>query len=78
MNGFQQGSFAKQMPGKKYYITDRDHCHKIDDNNLTFLLEKKTHPGEYFLSKTKNINVHVMNKFSLGELLNEFYNVSSE
>ena len=78
MNGFQQGSFAKQMPGKKYYITDRDFCHKIDNDNLTFLLEKKTHPGEYFLSKTKNMNVHVMNKFSLGELLNEFYNVSSK
>lgn len=78
MNGFSSGSFAKQMPGKKYYITDRDFCHSIKDDSITMLLEKSDKAGEYFLSKTQGMNVHIMNKFSLGEVLNEFYNVSSK
>ena len=76
MNGCTTGSFAKQMPGKKYYITDRDFCHTINNDSITLLLEKHKSSGEYYVSKTQGLNVHVMNKFSLGEILNEFYNVS--
>ena len=78
MNGFAQGEFAKQLPGKKYYITDRDFCHKIVDDKITLLLEKTKPSGEYYLSRTQGLNVHIMNKFSLGEVLNEFYDASAE
>lgn len=65
MNGYSAGEFAAPLPGKHFYTTDRDVLEKIKDDELTFLVEKKDHLGEYTLLKTKGLNVHVMNKFSL-------------
>ena len=71
MNGFEDSDWAKELPGKMFYTLDRDFIKKIDNNSLTFLLQKQEYHGEYILSSTKDCNVHVMNKFSLGELINE-------
>ena len=70
MNGFEDSDWAKELPGKMFYTLDRDFIRKIDNNSLTFLLQKQEYHGEYILSSTKDCNVHVMNKFSLGELIN--------
>jgi hypothetical protein len=70
MNGFQKGDFASHMPGTKIYSTDRDILCKIQDNELTFLVEKKDRLGEYTLLKTNSQNIHVMNKFSLERIIN--------
>ena len=70
MNGFMEGNWAKNLPGTLYYTLDRDLLHKIDDAKLIFLLQKENIHGEYILSSTKDMNVHVMNKFSLERLLN--------
>lgn len=71
MNGFQQGDFATPIPGTKLYTTDKDILWKIDEDELTFLVEKKNRLGEYTLLKTNSQNVHVMNKFSLERLIDE-------
>ena len=71
MNGFTDGNWAKTLPGKMFYTLDRDIVKTIKDNSLTFLLQKENYVGEYILASTKDCNVHVMNKFSLGELINE-------
>jgi len=78
MNGFQTGSFAKKLPGKKYYTTDKDLLIKHNNTAMTFLVGKKDGPGEYTLLKTDSLNVHVMNKLSLqrvidnqGEIVND-------
>jgi|TARA_E500000081_G_scaffold124869_1_gene131176 hypothetical protein len=71
MNGFEDNDWAKILPGKMFYTLDRDIITKIKNNTLTFLLQKEKYNGEYVLASTKDINVHVMNKFSLGELINE-------
>ena len=71
MNGYQSGSFSKPLPGTKLYSIDKDILWKIDNNNLTFLVEKKDYLGEYTIVKTKNQNVHVMNKFSLERIINQ-------
>jgi len=42
---------------------------------MKFLIEKEKYRGEYTLMKTKSINVHVMNKFSISRILNEELNV---
>lgn len=65
MNGFQSGPFAGQMPGKLYHIIDKDMLHKINNDKLLFLIEKEKYLGEYTLTETSGLNVHVMNKFSL-------------
>ena len=70
MNGFIEGDWAKDMPSTLYYTLDRDILHKIDKNKLVFLLQKENIHGEYILSSTKDMNVHVMNKFSIERLLN--------
>jgi hypothetical protein len=67
MNDFQQGDFAKKLPGKLYYTTDKDILHKIENDEFTLLLEKENYLGQYTLAKFKGVNLHVMNKFSLEE-----------
>ena len=69
MNGYQPGNFAKALPGKKYYATDRDICLQIDDSNIKFLTQKKQHLGEYTGVNLNDTNVHIMNKFSLERVI---------
>lgn len=66
MNGFCNGSFAKDMPGKMMYTTDKDILWKLDDDKMMFLVEKEKYLGEYTTLSTNGLNIHVMNKFSLG------------
>jgi hypothetical protein len=70
INGYQQGPFNESLPGTKLYSIDKDILWKINDSELTFLVEKKDYLGEYTLVKTENQNVHVMNKFSLERIIN--------
>ena len=76
MNGYTEGDFAKSMPGRLYYTTDKDICYDIKDEKITFLLEKEDYLGEYTLAVTNGLSVHVMNKFSLNRCIDkEFKNV---
>ena len=70
MNGFVESNWAKDLPGTLYYTLDRDILQKINDSKLVFLLQKEKVHNEYILASTKDMNVHVMNKFSLERLLN--------
>lgn len=70
MNGFQQGNFALLLPGIKNYSIDRDVLLAIDNDEMIFLVEKKDCLGEYTILKTKQQNVHIMNKFSLERIIN--------
>ncbi len=71
MNGFTDDNWAKELPGKMFYTLDRDFIQTLDNDKLTFLLQKEKVTGEYILTSTKECNVHVMNKFSLGQLIND-------
>ena len=57
--------FATSLPGKMNYTLDRDILLEIDNSKLKFLVEKKNYNGEYTAVKTNNLDVHVMNKYSL-------------
>ena len=57
--------FAKPLPGKMNYTLDRDVLVDIKDSALQFLVEKKNYSGEYVATKTNNLDMHVMNKYSL-------------
>jgi hypothetical protein len=71
MNGFEQGNFAKKMPGTMFYTTDKDIVSSINDDEFVFLLEKENMLNEYVPLKIKGNSVHVMNKFSLAEVIDE-------
>lgn len=70
MNNFVQGDFAKKMPGKLFYITDKDILHKLSGDEFVLLLEKQNILGQYTLANFKGKSLHVMNKFSLAENIN--------
>lgn len=70
VNGYTDNQFVKTMPGTLYYTTDRDEILNIDNDEFLFLLEKQNQ-CEYFLSKTKAKTVHIMNKYSLGRVIND-------
>ncbi len=57
--------FFSYLSGKMNYVLDRDLLIDIKDSSLKFLIEKKNYFGEYILTNTKGIDVHVMNKYSL-------------
>jgi|MesohylFT_1024984.scaffolds.fasta_scaffold09086_2 hypothetical protein len=63
--------FAKSLPGKMNYTLDRDVLVDIEDTTLKFLVEKKNYSGEYIATKTKDLDMHVMNKYSLTRYLNK-------
>mgnify|MGYP000196370655 CR=1 FL=1 len=63
--------FANPLPGKMNYTLDRDVLVDIEDTTLKFLVEKKNYSGEYIATKTKNLDMHVMNKYSLTRYLNK-------
>ena len=65
MNGFDINGFAQHLPSKMFYITDRDYLTKSVGNAMHFLVEKEGAPGDYIHLKTNNLDMHVMNKFSL-------------
>lgn len=69
MNGKSDGIFASELPGSMNYITDRDFLISIDDNDMKFLIEKENWLGEYTLAKVQNLDVHVMNKYSLARFI---------
>lgn len=57
--------FVKPLPGKMNYTLDRDILLDINDSSMQFLVEKKNYAGEYIATKTSNLDMHVMNKYSL-------------
>jgi hypothetical protein len=71
LNGFNKGSFCGEMPGKLLYITDQDILWNMNDENMLFLVAKKDYLGEYYAINTKDMNMHVMNKFSLSRIIDE-------
>jgi hypothetical protein len=72
MNGFSYDNrFVSEIPVQHFYTLDRDILHSINGSSMTFLIQKEDHLGEYTLASTKDINVHVMNKFSLQRIINE-------
>lgn len=74
LNGFRDSHAVSQLPSptllKSYDIDD---IVKINDkNDITFLLEKPEAAGTYVLSRIKDIDIHVMNKWAILRHYNEF------
>lgn len=69
INGYTGNAWAGKMPGRMLYTLDKDVLVQMDDSSFRILLEKQHRQGEYTLMKTKDISVHLMNKFSLHRIL---------
>lgn len=76
MNGFEDIN-VPNLPAKFHYCIDRDILWDVTDKNeFIFLIQKPEHLGEYSLVKTKNQNIHVMNKYSLLRLTDKLLEVN--
>lgn len=75
MNGKVDGQFATELPGKMNYSLDVDVLLAAKDNDMQFLLLSPDRKGEYYIAKTSNLDVHVMNKYSLSRVIGEIENV---
>jgi hypothetical protein len=51
------------------FTTDKDVLVEIQDSGMEFLVEKENYLGEYIAAKTKNLDIHVMNKISLSRCI---------
>lgn len=69
MNGHKTGNLVKPMPDTMYFSSDRDVLLEIKDESFLILTEKKDSGGKYFPIRIKNSNVHIMNKLSLGRII---------
>jgi hypothetical protein len=63
--------FAHTLPGKMCYTLDRDILVDMEDTSMQFIVEKKNYAGEYIATKTTDLDMHVMNKYSLIRFLNK-------
>jgi hypothetical protein len=61
--------FAQELPGKMFYISDRDLLISLDDIKMKFLIEKENYLGEYTAVSLNNTDVHIMNKLSLSRFI---------
>jgi hypothetical protein len=57
------------------YTLDKDILVDMTDRSFKILLEKQNRQGEYTLQTTKDVSVHLMNKFSLHRILKGGTNV---
>lgn len=75
MNGYTGEAWMGKMPGRMLFTLDKDVLVSMDDSGFRVLLEKQHRQGEYTLIKTKDVSVHLMNKFSLHRVLKGTANV---
>ena len=65
MNGSNKGNFVNKLPSKLFYTLDTDYISEMNNNEMIFLTKKEGSVEDYIPVKSKNLDVHVMNKFSL-------------
>jgi hypothetical protein len=65
LNGTDVDLFDSTIAGKMFYTLDKDVLLKINKSSMTFLVEKEKVLGEFTGLRTTDLDVHVMNKFSL-------------
>lgn len=65
LNGLIPDETINSIPGKLYYISDKNSIIELNDNSCLFSIEDKNLLDNSFIVNTTNIDVHVMNKYSL-------------
>jgi len=68
LNGNSKGSWPRRLPDSLYYITDRDRADSFNQGRWQLSLFTGS---AYMKTAAQNINLHVMNKFSLDHIINQ-------
>jgi hypothetical protein len=59
------------IPNKMFYVTDRDYLLSHQDKKMNFLIQKKGFTDQYTAISTTGLDVHVMSKYSLLQVIGE-------
>lgn len=80
MNGFSNSEMIKQLPIPALYKSfDNDDIVSVNGlNDITLLLEKPKCSGDYILSRFKDLDVHIMNKWAVLRNFDELKELYSE
>jgi len=67
LNGFEENNMIPQLPIPYIYkLFDKDDIHSVNGlNDITFMVEKPNETGNYILTRTKDVDVHIMNKWAI-------------
>ena len=69
LDGGSVDSNFSVYPNKLIYITDRDIFLDHTNNRMQFLIQKKDTVGDFTAVSTENLDIHVMSKYSLMEVI---------
>jgi hypothetical protein len=84
LNGFLENDEFKKLPTPFILTsTDRDHIHKIHLNGVTMMyndisMKNHNHDHEFYLTRIKGHNIHIMNKLSLQKFADELIGLLDE
>ena len=68
LRDYENINWPKSIPGHLWTTFDKDILVKLDGTKMHLLLE---HESDYICATVKDVNVHVMNKFSLNRIIDE-------
>ena len=68
LNGFNNNNFVGELPGKFWFSSDRDIPLSIEGDTCKLLVDQ-TDSANYIPVKLKQANIHIMNKFSLQDII---------
>lgn len=68
LNGYGYEKEISELPGKMWFSTDKDIPLSISGPNIKILADR-ANSANYIVSDLSNVNVHIMNKFVLQELV---------
>ena len=71
LNGCVSDNLNSFIPGKLHFITDKDSILNLEFNTCKFKLVDHSILDGYSIVHTKNLDIHVMNKYSLIRCLHE-------
>ncbi len=69
LDGSSKISNFSVFPNKLMYITDRDSLISHDNTKMKFLVQKKNSVNEFTALSTDNLDIHVMSKYSLMDII---------
>ena len=75
MGGFQDKQ-VPQLPVKLYKTFDSDDIHSVQAlNDLVLYLEKIRSPGDFILTRWRDVDLHIMNKWALNRISQDMMEV---
>lgn len=68
-SGYYFDQHEKVIPGKIYFVQDKDLLLKANNDSLLFLVQKENSSTNHMPVMVNNLDIHIMNKFSILENL---------